>query len=282
MGVHRRTMMVAVLVVVVLWGCAAARADVESPEVVAGVAAYERLEYESAIELLNQALGQSLTREEYLVAHKTLAFCHVAVGKDELGISDFANVLNIDPAFELDRASSPRERAAFEEAKKRVATGEAETASHLRALSALRPQIVPPQPHAHEAVRMRVEYPGGVANRVSLFYRPRGFGLYEQNQARDDGSGRFELAVPDARVLPPGLEYYLVALDASGASVARAGSLSRPLFLRIAEIQRPLYKRAWFWGLIGGVALVGSAVATAVVLTRTPSNAPAAVTIMIF
>src|SRR5690242_17248122 len=110
----------------IVLACTTARAAVESPEVLAGVAAYNDMDYEKAIELLQKAVGQTLTREERVVANRTLASCHVAVNKPELAIVDFENVLRIDEAFELDRTTSPRERAAFEEAKTRVAMGTVE------------------------------------------------------------------------------------------------------------------------------------------------------------
>jgi hypothetical protein len=272
-----------ILVLVAASG-ASARAAVESPEVKAGVAAYERLECEAAIDILQKAVAQSLTREEYSVAYQTLAFCHVAVGRDDLAILDFEGVLRSDESFDLDRTKSPRERAAFEEARRRFATGHADVNRKLRALSALKPEISPVRPHAGDRVRVRVHYPGGLAERLSMFYRTRGAGLYDNLQAESDGEGQFELTVPGSRVQPPGLEYYLVALDQTGASMARAGSLPRPLYIDVAELRKPIYKRGWFWGVIGGVAVAGITVATAVTLSRSGPgpNTPSTVTIMLY
>lgn len=82
-----------------------ARADVESPEVLAGVAAYNGLEYEKAITVLRQALNSTLTREEKMVAYKTLAFSYFATGNRAQAIVYFVNVLRIDENFELDRST---------------------------------------------------------------------------------------------------------------------------------------------------------------------------------
>jgi hypothetical protein len=263
-----------------------ARAAVESPEVLAGVAAYQDLEYDRAIDVLQKALKQTLTREEKLVAYKTLALCHVAVDRQELAIVDFENVLRIDESFELDRASSPRERSALEEAKARFAIGQVETrpGGGGREQSPLRPEVSPAQPRAGQPVRMRVYYPGGVAEKLGLFYRTRGLGLYNHLVVGGDGAGHFELTVPGPRVQAPGLEYYLVALDDTGVSVANAGSLPRPLTLAVTEPKKPAYKRGWFWLVIGGVAVAGAAVGTAVALTRSTvsSSTPSTVTIMPF
>jgi tetratricopeptide (TPR) repeat protein len=250
-----------------------AAAAVESPEVLAGIAAYNAMEYDKAIEALQRGLRETLTREEKVAAYQTLAFCHVAVGKKADAIVDFEAVLRIDDAFELDRTRSPLERAAFEEAKARVAMGQAEVREGALSLAALKPEITPAQPHAGQAVRLRVSYPGGMADKLSLFYRTRGLGLYSRLLVPGDSAGRFEATLPGPRVQAPGLEYYLIALDESGASVARAGSLARPLQLGVLEVRKPAYKRGWFWGLMSGLALAGAGVATAVVLTR-PSVGP--------
>jgi hypothetical protein len=271
-----------VVLVAVVCSSAVAGATVDSPEVLAGEAAFRDLEYDRAIEILQKAVRQTLTREEKVAAYKTLALCHVAVDKKELAIVDFENVLRVDESFELDRTSSPRERAAFEEAKARVAMGQVETNRGARELTRLRPQVTPAQPRAGDAVHMRVYYPGGMAEKLGLFYRTRGLGLYNRMQVGGDSAGHFELTVPGARVQAPGLEYYMVALDENGASVAKAGSLPRPLLLSVTELHKPVFKRGWFWGVIGGLALAGAGVATAVVLTRptVSSTTPTSVTLM--
>src|SRR6266540_2790944 len=106
---------VTLVLVLLLAAVSTARAAVESPEVLAGVAAYRELDYDRAIEILQKAVRQTLTREEKTVAYRTLALAYVAADKREPAIRAFVNVLRIDESFELDRTSSPRERAAFEE-----------------------------------------------------------------------------------------------------------------------------------------------------------------------
>jgi hypothetical protein len=247
----------------------AARATVESPEVLAGIAAYNDLDYERAVELLQKAVRQTLTREEKIAAYKTLAFCHVAMNKKTLAIADFETVLRIDDSFELDRTRSPRERAAFEQAKARFATGQGES-REARSLTALRPEVAPPSQQAGFPVKLRVHYPGGLADQLDLFYRTRGLGVYNRLSSKGDNGGHFELTVPGPRVQAPGLEYYMVALDESGASVAKAGSLARPLSVNVFEIKKPIYKRAWFWALMGGIVAVG--VGTTIAVLYWPTN----------
>jgi hypothetical protein len=276
MFARHRVVSLAVVITLV----APAYAAVESTEVLAGVQAYRDLEYERAIDLLHKALRQTLTREEKVVALKTLALAHVAVDKSELAIRDFAALLRVDESFELDRTSSPRERAAFEEAKARFATGQSESGRG-RDLPALRPEVIPPKPKPGQPVKLSVLYPGGMVEKLNLFYRTRGLGIYIRQVTGGDANGRFELTVPGNRIEAPGLEYYLVGLDDTGASVAKAGSLLRPLTINIAAIPKPVYKKGWFWGIMIGIAVAGAAAGTAVYLTRStisPSS-PGSVTI---
>src|SRR3954466_10600643 len=111
-----------VVLVVVLLLTAAAHADVDSPLVKKGVAAYAELDYAKAVELLEQARKESLTREEKIVTYQTLAMAHVALGKNDLAKNDFERLLRIDPSFQLDRSVAPKVRAVFEEAKAQAAT----------------------------------------------------------------------------------------------------------------------------------------------------------------
>src|SRR5260370_4927777 len=93
-----------------------AHAEIESELVKQGIAAYNDLEYPHAIELLQKALQETLTREEKLITYQTLAFAHVALDKTEAAIFDLENVLHLDESFELDRTISPRVRAVVDEA----------------------------------------------------------------------------------------------------------------------------------------------------------------------
>ncbi len=99
---------------------APARAALDSELLKAGMAACEDLDYERGLPLLEKALAESLTREEKLVAHRTLAFCRVALGDEAGALNDFDAVLRIDRNFVLDRRISPRVRKVFDQAKARM------------------------------------------------------------------------------------------------------------------------------------------------------------------
>lgn len=269
-------------VVVALLLCVAAqhaRAEVESETVQRGVAAYEALEFEKAAQLLNQALGESLTREEKIVAWRTLAFAYVALDKATDARNAFTRLLKIDPNADLDKSVAPKVRALFEEARAEVATGRAPAVEGAK-LPTLSTTISPAHPADGRAVTMKAEVAGGLGRSATLFYRTRGEQNYSEvkTEGRD---GHFELTVPGSAVHAPGFEYYVVALDERATAVARTGGIAEPVLVEVAPPKKPAYKRAWVWGVVGGVVLVGAAVATALALTLTPADPKAPADVML-
>jgi hypothetical protein len=261
----------------VLTSASVARAEIDSELVKRGVAAYNDLEYPRAVELLQKGLQETLTREEKLVTYQTLAFAHVALDKTEVAIIDFENLLQIDAAFELDRTISPRVRAVFEEAKARVATGqgvEGASPEARRGLPTLQPQLSPSRLKEGQSLDVRVSYPGGVAARLELFYRTRGATVFSKLSVKGDAVSNFAAVIPGMDVHAPALEYYAAMLDEGGASIAKVGSLGQPIAVNVEARKRPVYTRGWFWGVVGGVALAGAVVATAVVLTSRGTVGP--------
>jgi tetratricopeptide (TPR) repeat protein len=259
----------------------AQRLTIDSELVKQGVAAYNDLEYARAVDVLKKALQETLTRDEKIVTYQTLAFAHVALGKNDDAIADFENLLRIDGAFELDRTISPRVRAVFEEARGRVATEGAGSAR--TGLPTIAPSVTPKKVKEGQTVTIAGAYPGGVAASVELFYRTRGRDVYGKLKAPVAPTGAFTVSVPGMDVHAPALEYYLVVLDDSGASVAVAGALGQPLGVDVEARKKPVYTKGWFWGVIGGIAVVGAGVATAVALTTrstVSSSTPATISIM--
>lgn len=274
------------VVALVLSVGAVAHAAIESDLVKQGIAAYNDLEYGRAVDILHKALQETLTREEKIVTFQTLAFAEVALDKPEAAIMDFENLLHIDAGFELSRAIAPRVRAVFEEAKARVATGQGidgRQGSSGGALPTVSTTVLPKRVHEGMPVQLSAAYPGGVATRVELFYRTRGQAVFNKLEAALDADGRFGLTIPGMHVHAPVIEYYLVLLDDAGSSVALSGTLALPRAVDVEAERRPVYKRGWFWGVVGGLAVVGAGVATAVALTTRSSvsaSTPATISIM--
>ncbi len=256
-----------------------ARAAIESDLVQRGVSAYNDLQYARAITLLHQALEETLTREEKLVTFQTLAFAHVALNDAPSAQHDFENLLRIDAAFQLDRTISPRVRAVFESARARVATGEDGNGGAITSLPTVTPRVdwgATTHAQAGHSLTVQLSHPGGVAARAQLFYRTRGQLVFSSVSAPAGGQGHFFFTLPGSAVQAPALEYYLVILDESGSSVAQAGTLGQPLVVDVPGHVKPLYARGWFWGVVGGAALVAAGVVTAAVLASESSRSTAA------
>ena len=272
MLLSRRMLRVVVAASLLLLTPARARADVESERVRAGVAAFQHLEYERAAKLLEPALAESLTREEKIVAYRTLGFCYVVLDRPVAARKSFARLLTIDPASDLDSRVSPRVRAVFEEARADVAQ-QGRSDPSLHRLPELKPTVDPAAPRTGDALTLTLVHPGGLARRAELFYRTRGMAAFSRIVAPVDDAGRATPVVPGPAVAAPALQYYAVVLDDAGTAIARAGNLTAPLELAVRVRPVALYKRRWFWGVIGGVAgvLVVGAVTTAAVLS-TPAT----------
>lgn len=252
----------------------AARADIDSPLVKQGLSAYLQLDYARCVSLLDQARKESLTRDEKIATYATLGLATAALGNAVEARAHFERLLRIDPSYQLDRGVAPKVRALFEDAKAQVAT--AARGPDL-ALARVQPELSPPHPREGKPVTLSVSYGGGVAQKLALYHRTAGQSAFSRITTAGHPDGRFEATVPGAQVQSPALEYHLSLLDAAGAAVAGAGTLGRPLIIPIERVARPVYKRGWFWGVLGGTVAAG-ALATALALTLQPTTANITVT----
>jgi hypothetical protein len=133
------------------------------------------------------------------------------------------------------------------------------------------PALEPQSPREGRPVTMHVVYPGGVARKMTVYFRKSGDAQFSRAIVEAAPSGTFEATVPGMAVQAPALEYHVVLLDDAGASVAAAGSLGQPLSVAVTRAKKPAYARGWFWGVIGGVAAAG-AIATGLALGLPRSN----------
>jgi hypothetical protein len=260
----------ALLAIIIVAFCQPVEAAIESELVRAAMAAYDSLDHAKAIELCGKALEETLTKEERIATYKTLAFAHVALGQLEAARADFVNLLRVDPSFTLDRSISPMARAELENAKSQVATTSG--GQDARTLPAVTPVVRPPKPKEGQQLTVQVSYPGGVAEKMRLFYRVRGQAAYSRVQVLGQ-DGSFVATVPGLDVRGPGLEFHLVLLDEWSGAVAGGGSLAKPLTIDVQGRPKPIYKRPVFWGVLGGAAVVGAVVVGAVLGTRSTIGA---------
>ncbi len=257
-----------------------ARAAAESDPVRAGVAAYDALEYERAIALLDAVLGtaqaESLTREEKILVLRTLALAQFALGREDETRAAFERLLRVDPAHQLDRRLAPRLRVLLEETRAKLAT-QAVAPPPPPGLKAVEVVAQPAVGREGTPLALRVADPGRDAPMLTLYHRSGGARAYSRVEAHRLAAGGYALTVPGALIHPPSFEFYLVLLDGAGAPVAGAGSLADPVRLPVSAAPRPVYRKAWFWGTIGGVVAAG-ALAAVLAVTLTPEK-PASVTV---
>jgi hypothetical protein len=174
--------------------------------------------------------------------------------------------LRLDPNASLDRSVAPKVRAVFEEAKAQVATSSRAAST----LPQLKPAVDPAAPHEGKPLTVHVDYPGGIAHKMTLYFRSNNEATFARSTVDATGDGRFAAVVPGPAVRAPSLDYHVVLLDDAGASVATAGSLGQPLQIAVTRLMKPVYKRGWFWGVVVGVAAAGAVAAVlAVELTKT-------------
>jgi hypothetical protein len=266
-----RSLALPLAALVVCAAAPAARADVDSPLVKKGLAAFADLDYAKAVELLEQARAESLTREEKVVTYGTLGRAYAALGRNDDAKKLFRLLLRVDPSATLDRSVAPKVRAIFEDAKGEAATSGRGLAP---ALPSLTPQLEPLSAREGRPISVRVDYPGGVAHKMTVYYRKGGDPGYSRLTVPGDANGRFEATVPGLSVAPPSLEYHIVLLDDAGGEIAAAGTLGAPLVVAVTRKKTPVYGKGWFWGVLGGVAAAGAVAATLAVVLPRSNNAP--------
>src|SRR4051812_3392952 len=101
---------IALLLALSMFLSSTARAEIDSPLVKKGLAAYAELDYARAIALLEQARKESLTREEKIATYQTLALAQLGLGRTVEARTAFEHLLRIDPSFTLDRSVAPKVR----------------------------------------------------------------------------------------------------------------------------------------------------------------------------
>jgi hypothetical protein len=244
------------------------RAEIESPKVKAGLAAFAELDYARTIAVLDDARKESLTREEKIATYQTLALARIALGQSDAARADFQRLLRVDPSFQLPATLTPKVRALFEEAKAQAAsTGRAN-----QVLPSVEPEISPRAPREGQAIVVRASYGGGVAKKMTVYSRRAGDASWSRVTV-EGNDGRFEATVPGTQVRAPGVELHVALLDDAGAALAAAGSLGSPLSLSVEKRATPLYKRPWLWGTVVAIAAAGAlAAGLAVGLTHTNNS----------
>ncbi len=193
-----------------------------------------------------------------------------------LSTQAFEKLLSLDPDFALPGNATPAARASLEQAKTFAAGRSAVGITH----------VVPPPASPDQPLSLSViveNDPAQMVSKIAVWYRHHGSKKFSSISRVGGG----ELVIPGLDL--PGddtgyrVEYFVTGLDTWGNVITSIGSIQAPLSFpvlsteevaRIADAQRPWYKRPWPWVLVGvGVlAVSGAAGYFAVEYNKPPSS----------
>jgi hypothetical protein len=235
-------------------------------------AMFDDQKYEESIQTLSGVVVRSdASKEERIEGHKLLAFNHIALGNTEAADALIRAIYVADEAFELPKTESPKFREFFDKTKKAwEAEGKPGQATGEKPIE--KPIVVKHTPAAQVekgsivSIEGTVEDPDVRVEKVELFYRTGAKGKFVELSLAYSMGG-FRGQIPAAAVEPPLVEYYVLAIDKAGLPVATRGDADTPLRLAVPDEGTSVIESPWFWVPIG-VAVVGGAVLTAVLVTQ--------------
>lgn len=230
--------------------------------------------YEESIQTLSGAVVRTdATKEERIDAFRLLAQNHITLAHNDEADATVRAIFVLDEGFELPKGESPKFREFFEKTKKAwEAEGKPGKVEAGAAGPAEKPIAVKHTPAAQiekgSALKLEgtLEDPDVRVEKVDLYFRAGAKGKFTQ-KALAFSMGAFRGEIPAASVLPPLVEYYVLALDKKGLPVASRGDADTPLRVVVPEEGSSVIESPWFWVPIG-VAVVGGAVLTAVLVTQ--------------
>ncbi len=267
---ERISLLLALVAVLAVGTLRTARADTGNTEIDKGVALYNDLEFESAIDVLEQALAQpGLSTEEATEGYVHLALSYLALDQKDKARVALKKLIEAAPRYELPRTVSQEALDIFAELKAEMPPPQEEVAPARISQSA-----TPLAPRVGAAITITaiVVDPDQRHSQVVIYHRVRGTKSYSEVKALSTAIGRYAATISGQFVKPPALEYYVAALDKKGNLVASEGSAKHPFALKVEEGKKgaaPIYAKWWFWGAIGAVAA-----GTVAILTMTGGGSP--------
>jgi hypothetical protein len=208
----------------------------------------------------------SLTRTQRTEGKYLLALNFLALGNEERARTVFRELLAIDPDYTLSEMTPPKIRGVFNEVKK--------TFRVIPALAHNAPRAIDGTKGAPLETTIENMRPGYEA---LLYFRTTSSGKYSRidlGQSPSDAR-RYGATIPAALLARDKgftLEYYFVVNDAQHVQLVALrepdAPFSAPVSVPLELAASPVYKRWWFWTIIGGVAVAGAATAAALVLTQ--------------
>lgn len=207
------------------------------------VDAYQHLEFETAVRLLNEAL--EVSERAGLTMHPVRARTYMTLGIVTLGgfqqrdqaIKYFRKALHIQPEVRLSPGlANPEIQAAFDEAIASLANGASD-------------ELPPEKALVHDPVRvgqMGKPVPITVvpdkdlgASAIVLRYRPVAAPAFEEVPLKKDPTGAYVGAIPATATNEQQTVYYLEARRQDGSVLVRRGSAADPIVVALVEQAKP-------------------------------------------
>ena len=232
-----------------------------------------------AITELDRALQLSPPERLRVDAKFLLALCFFALGNEDRARTAFKEVLGLNADFALPEMTSPKVRAFFDEVRASFRV--------IPKLSHTPPQTIDASQGASFTVQIENMRPGYEA---MLHFRLREEGDYSRIDlsATPEQKKIYTALIPGSLLLREEgytLSYFIDVSDAAHVALISLRStespFSVPVNVPIAQASTtPVYKKWWFWTIVGGVVLAGAATAVAVVLTQEPPTGDASITFL--
>ena len=205
------------------------------------VDAYQHLEFETAVKLLNEAL--EVSERAGLVLHPVRARTYMTLGIVTLGgfkqrdqaIKYFHKALQIQPEVRLSAGlANPEIQAAFDEAIASLGAND---------------ELSPDKALVHEPVHVgQVGRPVPItvlpdkdlgANTLVLRYRAATASAFTDLPLQKGPTGAFEAAIPASATTGQQVVYFIEARRADGSVIVRRGSAADPMVVALVEEAKP-------------------------------------------
>lgn len=242
-----------------------------------GAALFDDQQYEESIQTLSAALVRpGASDKEKIETYRLLAYNFIILKRAEEADAAARGIFVLDEGFSLPPTESPRFRDFFTAAKHKwteegkpgkAASGAAPAAEKPIRMAHSSPAEVP----ANREIKLTgsIEDPDARVRGVQLAYRTGTKGKFVTVSAAYT-LGEFRATIPTAAVKPPLIEYYLTAVDKGGLPLVSRGDAATPLRAIVPREGGALTSPA-LWVPVG-VAVVGGAIATAILLSRSKST----------
>lgn len=242
-----------------------------------GSAQFDDQAYEESIQTLSAALVRpGASDREKIEIYRLLAYNFIILKRAEEADAAVRGVFVLDEGFSLPPSESPRFRDFFTTAKRKwLEEGKPGKLSAGKAAPLEKPvkmnHASPAQIPAGTQLKLTgtIEDPDGRVRGVQLAYRTGAKGKFILAAATYT-LGEFRATIPPSAVKPPLIEYYLTGVDKSGLPVTGRGDAATPIRV-VVPADRSVASSPALWVPLG-LAVVGGAVATAILLTRSHST----------